>query len=122
MKPYTISTVNNWYRYNDLKIYRPKPQFQKNLIELRNKPVYIGSHFNPTLIIGKISDAFFVGDELKAYLDIEPIYQHLVKGGFSIGFTAKYEMDSVYGISFSDVHYDHLLITNSPRCGNACKI
>jgi len=121
MKPYTITTVNTYYNYNDTKVYRPKKEFEKNLIELIGKDVYIGEHFKPQLIIGTVKEAFFVGDELKAILDIKPIYQSLITG-FSIGFYAQLQLDKENGLQFVKVHYDHLLITNTPRCGAKCKI
>jgi len=121
MKPYTITTVNTWYQYNDTQVYRPKKEFEKNLIELIGKDVYIGEHFKPQLVIGTVKETFFVGDELKAILDIKHIYKSLITG-FSIGFYAQIQLDEENGLQFVKVHYDHLLITNTPRCGISCKI
>jgi len=121
MKTYTITTVNTYYNYNDTKVYRPKKEFEKNLIELIGKDVYIGEHFKPQLIIGTVKEAFFVGDELKAILNIKPIYKSLITG-FSIGFYAQIQLNEENGLQFVKVHYDHLLITNTPRCGASCKI
>jgi len=121
MNTYTITTVNTHYQYNDTKVYRPKEEFEKNLIELKDKEVYIGEHFKPQLVLGTIKEAFFIGDELKAILDIKPIYQSLLTG-FSIGFYAQLELNDSKGLQFINIHYDHLLVTNTPRCGVACKI
>jgi len=121
MEPYTITTVNKHYQYDDTLIYRKKSEFEKNLLELKDKNIYIGEHFKPQLIIGTIKEAYFVDNELKALLDIKPIYQSLVTG-FSIGFYAQYAMDMEQGLHFINIHYDHLLITNTPRCGAKCKV
>jgi hypothetical protein len=121
MNTYTITTVNQYYNYNNTKVYRPKKEFEKNLIELKGKKVYLGEHFKPQLVIGAIKEAFFVGDKLQAILDIKPIYQSLITG-FSIGFYAQVELNEEFGLQFINVHYDHLLITDTPRCGAVCKV
>jgi len=119
---YTITTVNTYYEYKGTEVYRDKTEFKKDLSNLIGKPVYTGGHFKPVLTIGEIETAEFDGNRLLATIKLyNSLYSKLLTG-FSIGFYTHLKMDKDKGLMFTNIKYDHLLITNTPRCGAVCTI